>query len=120
PPSILVPRLLPSTFYLLPPASCLLPPTSYLLPPASRSARVLARALGFFLHRLLEDPQRRVAAGGAHDAAAGVRRPAAHIKAADACLVLRPAGSGMEEEELLQRQLSLEDVAFRETEGPLD
>src|SRR6185436_8624476 len=83
------------------------------------SVRLLGDLL-LFLHRLLEDSQRRVAAGGAHDAAAGVRRRAAQVEVADRRFVLRPPGSGTEEEELLQRQLSLEDVALRETEGPLD
>src|SRR3954468_5882438 len=53
---------------------------------------------------------------GAHDAAAGMRRRAAHVEAADRRAVVGPPGRGSQEEQLLQRQLSLEDVAFREAE----
>ena len=35
-------------------------------------------------------------------------------------LVLRPAGRGAQEEQLLERQLALEDVAFRQAEVALD
>src|SRR3954470_21927929 len=69
---------------------------------------------------LLQYPQRRVPAWRSHDAAAGVCRRAAHVEPLHRRLVLRPAGRGAEEEELLQRQLSLEDVAFRQAEVPLD
>ena len=55
---------------------------------------------------------RRVPPGRAHDSAAGMRRRAAHVEAADRRAVLRPAGRGAQEEQLLERQLALEDVAF--------
>src|SRR5437899_8589614 len=63
----------------------------------------------------LQDTERRVPARRAHDAAARVRRGAAHIEVADGRLVLRPAGRGTQEEELLERQLALKDVAFRQS-----
>ena len=58
---------------------------------------------------------RGIASGRAHDAAAGMRGRAAHVEAVDRRLVLRPAGHGPQEEELLERQLALEDVALGET-----
>src|SRR5207245_6170726 len=53
---------------------------------------------------------------GAHDAAAGVRLRAAHVEVLDRRAVLRPARDRTEEEELLERQLALEDVPFGEAE----
>src|SRR5262245_12343289 len=40
-----------------------------------------------------------------------MRRRAAHVEVLDRRAVLRPAGHGPQEEELLERQLTLEDVA---------
>src|SRR5689334_5306501 len=69
---------------------------------------------------VLQDLLRGVLAVGAHDPAARVRRGAAHVEAADGRAVLRPPGSGAEEEELLERQLALEDVALGQAELALD
>ena len=41
-----------------------------------------------------------------------MRGGAAHVEALDRRRVLRPAGRGAQEEELLERELALEDVAF--------
>ena len=74
---------------------CMLSPASYLLPAY-----------------LLQDPHRRVPARRAHDAAAGMRRRAAHVEVANRRPVLRPARRRAQEEQLLERQLALKDVAF--------
>ena len=50
----------------------------------------------------------------AHDAAAGMRRRAAHIEVANRRRVLRPSRGRPQKEQLLERQLALEDVAFRQ------
>src|SRR5262249_15391471 len=66
------------------------------------------------------DAQRRVPSGRAHDAAAGMRRRSAHPQVLHRRRVLRPAGHRSCEEQLLQRQLALEDVAFGEPELALE
>ena len=50
----------------------------------------------------------------------GMRRRAAHVEAADRRAVLRPARRRPQEEELLERELALEDVALRQPEHALD
>src|SRR5207237_1599757 len=67
-----------------------------------------------------EDAQRRVAARSAHDAAARMRGRSAHPQIANRRRVLRPPGNRAREEQLLERQLALEDVAFREPELALE
>src|SRR4029078_4018955 len=54
----------------------------------------------------------RVLAVRAHDAAPRMGGGAAHVEAADRRLVLRPAGNGTQEKELLEGELALEDVAL--------
>src|ERR1035441_10717461 len=51
----------------------------------------------------------------AHNATAWMRRRSAHIKVLDRRPVLRPARHGAQEEQLLQRKLPLEDVAFAQS-----
>src|SRR5262245_3450872 len=43
-----------------------------------------------------------------------MRAGAAHVEAAHGAAIAGPAGDGTQEEELLQRQLALENVALRE------
>src|SRR5215510_11222481 len=59
-----------------------------------------------------EDPQRRIPPWRSHDAAAGVRCRAAHPEISDRRPVLRPSGHRPREEQLVQGQLALKDVAF--------
>ena len=59
---------------------------------------------------------RREPAVRAHDAAAGMRGRAAHPQVLDGRLVLRVAGHGTQEEQLLERELALEDVAFGQSQ----
>ena len=61
---------------------------------------------------LLQDLQRGQAARSTHDAASGMSGRAAHPQVLDRRLVLRPARHRTQEEQLLQRQLALEDIAF--------
>ena len=61
---------------------------------------------------MLQDFQGRQPSGRAHDAAAGMRGRAAHPQVLDGRLVLCPAGHRAQEEQLLQRELALEDVAL--------
>ena len=53
-----------------------------------------------------------IGAGRAHNAAARVRRGAAHVHALDRTAVLRITGKWPIEGQLIERQLALEDVAF--------
>src|SRR6185369_983451 len=69
---------------------------------------------------VVEERERRVAARRAGDAAAGVRARAAHPEVSDRRLVLRPARRGAQEEELMERELAVEDVAARDRERLLD
>src|SRR5439155_19927866 len=69
---------------------------------------------------LPQDSQRGVAPGRAHDAAAWMRRRAAHPELPNRRLVLSPAGNRAREEQLLERQLALKDVAFRQAELALE
>src|SRR3954470_6261690 len=66
--------------------------------------------------RLAEYAKRRVAPGRTHDAAAGMRCRSAHPQILNRRLVLRPPRHRARKEQLLERQLALEDVAFRQTE----
>ena len=58
--------------------------------------------------------------GRSHDSAAGMRSRSAHVEALHRRSVLRPTGRRAEEEQLLERQLTLEDVALGKAEGPFD
>src|SRR5688572_867098 len=49
-----------------------------------------------------------------------MRSRAAHIKVLDWRTILRPTRSGSQEEELLQSQLSLENVSFRQSKLTLE
>ena len=70
--------------------------------------------------RDLQVLERGDAARGAHEAAAGMGRRAAHPQAVHRRAVAGPAGHGPVEEELLERQLALEDVALGEADPLLD
>src|SRR4029079_3117106 len=59
-------------------------------------------------------------ARGAHNSAAGVSCRATHVEVAHGCSILRPARSGSKEEELLERQFTLKDVALAQAEHGLD
>src|SRR5205085_4229158 len=61
------------------------------------------------------DPARR-----SHDPASGMHRRPAHPQVPQRRPVPRPARNRPVEEQLLQRQLALEDVALRQTEALLD
>ena len=60
------------------------------------------------------------AAGGAHDAAAGMSGGTAHIEVVDWGAVIGPAGDGAEEEKLLEGEFTLEDIALRQAEFALE
>ena len=65
--------------------------------------------------------KRRVASRCAHDAAAGMRRRAAHPRGSGSASCTAPSpGTGRSEEQLLERQLALEDVALRQPEVALE
>ena len=86
-----------------------------------RRSRLAPRPLPSALRRLpLEHLERRQAPVRAHDAAAGMRGRAVHPEPVDRRSVARVARYGTIEEELLQRQLTLEDVALGEPELALD
>ena len=82
----------------------------------SRSCRP-ARAR---LAEVAQDLARGVRAGCGHDAAARMVRRAAHVEALDRRAVLRPAGDRAVEQELVEGQLALEDVALGEADLVLD
>ncbi len=63
-----------------------------------------------------ENYPRRVAPARAGDAAAGVRAGAAEIQAAQGRAILRPAGNGAQEEELVEAHVAVKDVAARQGE----
>src|SRR5437764_2619300 len=65
---------------------------------------------------VVQDLHRRQPTGSAHDAAAGVRGRAAHIKVLHRRAVLRPSRDRTQEEQLLERELALEDVSFGQSE----
>ena len=67
-----------------------------------------------FTERLPRPSAPRAPRGGrsAHDAAARVRRRPAQVEARERGAVARPAGHRSQEEQLLEAQLALEDVAF--------
>ena len=102
--------------------------TSTLMPALARGGgdeAVHARAdddqrRGVMRRVLRGSAQRRQPARRAHDAAAGVRARAALVQPADRRAVLRPARRRPQEEELVQRQLALEDVALGEAGDALD
>src|SRR3954447_26858371 len=64
--------------------------------------------------------QRRDPSGRPHDAAPGMRGGAAHPEVLDRRPIARPSGNRAVEEELLERELALEDVALRQAEVALD
>src|SRR5262245_6113919 len=89
--------------------------------PAPMTTTSLFSAMsGFPAFPVFEELESRIPAVGAHDAAARVRGGSAHVEAADRRPVLGPARRGPQEEKLLQRQLALEDVSFREAPLPLE
>src|SRR5438128_160383 len=65
---------------------------------------------------LPQHPHGGVAARRAHDAAAGVRRRSSQIQPVDWRRVSGGAGRRPQEEQLLERQLPLKDVAFGQAE----
>src|SRR3984885_7007605 len=80
----------------------------------SRAPFVVSGMLGGSLD-IFENFESREAAGGAHDAAAGMRGRAAHVKILDGSAEARVSRCGTQEEELLEREFALEDVAFAQT-----
>src|SRR4029079_13241023 len=68
------------------------------------------------LPRLTQDAERRIPTRRSHDSAARVRRRSAHPQILNRCLVLRPSRHRAREEQLLERQLSLKDVALGQAE----
>src|SRR5215469_2131573 len=64
---------------------------------------------------VLENFQRRQTAVRAHDAAAWVGGRSAHVEILNRRPILRPSRNRPQEEELLQRKLTLEDVAFAQS-----
>ena len=70
--------------------------------------------------RLFENFERGKPSRSSHDSAAGMCRGAAHIEVADGSAVARPPGDRAEEEELLEREFALKDVALAEARGALD
>src|SRR6185369_12388492 len=68
----------------------------------------------------LEELHRGDAAVGAHDPAAGMGRRAAQPEVPDRGSEASPAGDWPAEEELLKRELALEDVALGQARRPLD
>src|SRR5580765_1877680 len=69
--------------------------------------------------RAPQDLECREPARAAHDAAAGMRARTALPVAADRRAVLGPLRHRAQEEELLERQLALEDVAFGQARDAL-
>src|SRR5262245_19076926 len=61
-----------------------------------------------------------VAAAGSHHAAARVRARAAQVEAFDRRAVARPAGNRSQEEDLVRRDLAVEDVPAGEPEALLE
>src|SRR5215471_9683055 len=68
---------------------------------------------------ILEDFERCQPSRRAHDAATRMRGRAAHIKVLDRRAELRVPRHGAQEEELLERQFALEDIAFAQAEFAL-
>src|SRR3954468_23347227 len=69
---------------------------------------------------IFENHHRRIATAGAHDAAARMRGGPAHVKVPDGRTVLRPSRRGPKKKNLLQRQLALENIAFRQSKLALE
>src|SRR3990170_3942237 len=71
-------------------------------------------------HRpVLQDLPRRVVSRRAHDAASGMGSRSAEVQVLDRRAILGPARDRPEEEELVRRELAVEDVPAREAELPL-
>src|SRR6478609_6593639 len=70
--------------------------------------------------RLLQHPPGGVPARRAHDPSARMGGGPAHKEVANRGRVARPAGRRTQEEELLERQLTLEDVPFRQSPFALE
>src|SRR5207253_10253217 len=70
--------------------------------------------------RLSKNAARRVAPRRAHDAAPRMRRRPAHPQIANGRRVLRPSGRRPQEEQLLERQLALKNVALCQPELALE
>src|SRR5947208_7415273 len=67
--------------------------------------------------KIFENFERREPSGSAHDSAARMGRRSAHVEVLNRGAELRPARYRAQEEKLLKREFSLEDVAF--TQPPL-
>src|SRR3712207_2060079 len=67
-----------------------------------------------------QNRQRGVPAGRPGDAAAGVRAAAAHIQVADRRAVVRPLRRWPQEEDLLERQFAVKDMAGCDANDVLD
>src|SRR5713226_7204973 len=66
--------------------------------------------------QVFQNLHRRIAPAGAHDAAAGMRRRAAHVKIANRRTVLRPTRRRPQKEKLFQGKLTLKNISFRQSE----
>src|SRR5437870_12994431 len=75
------------------------------------------RHLGRRPPKIFENFERREPSGSAHDSAARMGRRSAHVAVLNRGAELRPARYRAQEEKLLEREFSLEDVAF--TQPPL-
>src|SRR6185369_5045024 len=64
--------------------------------------------------KVFQHLQRRIASGRTHDAAAGMRRRAAHVEVLDRRAILRPTRRGPQKEKLFERQLTLKNISFRQ------
>src|SRR5579872_1652057 len=61
----------------------------------------------------------RIVTGRARNAAAGMRASPAQVQAGDGSAVLRPARHRAHEEQLLQSQVAVKNISFREAVNPL-
>jgi hypothetical protein len=70
--------------------------------------------------QIVQDLARRVRARRRHHAAARMRAGTAHVEALGRTAVLREPGKRTIEQQLVERELALEDVAFGESHLVLD
>ena len=65
---------------------------------------------------IFEDFEGGEAAGRTHDASAGMRGGAAHIKIFDGGAIAGPSSNGAKEEKLFERKFALENISFGEAD----
>src|SRR5438874_6921649 len=73
------------------------------------------RHLGRRPPKIFENFERREPSGSAHDSAARMGRRSAHVEVLNRRAELGPAGHRTQEEKLLEREFSLEDVTFAQS-----